>query len=201
VTAVTDGFDVSVVNLLAGVNSPQQLITGIELAYGSGFTTTMKNNLGLTGTDAIKRTINSDGTFSSSSISQSNWDLSKSYFGGGLALCASACGDFDPQGIIGAPKSTGKYDPSEFYGTDNNPVLFGSTSQPVTFHVYASGVTSSTSVASLISGANFVFGDNDCGTVVKVGTGYPVGPVPEPASIFLIGSGLLAVGRKLRIKK
>ncbi len=210
VTTTANGFDVTVVNLLANPGNQGQIITGVELHTNSALTS--GNKTGLTGSQlqsssAIIRDIASDGTFSQSGPGQTNWQLSNSFFGGGLALCAAGCGTWHPDGIIGAADSaTGLYtnaNPSISNGP-HSPEIFGTLAQPVTFHVYASGI-SGVSAANLFDGANFVFGTS--GTQLGGTSGPPPsgpgGSVPEPSSIALLASGFLAavgpIRRKLKL--
>jgi hypothetical protein len=209
VTTTLNGFDVTVVNLIADPGNQGQIITGLEFKLNSSLSSTMKTNLNnsqLQSSSAIVRDISSDGTYVQSGPSQTDWQLSSSFFNGGLALCASGCGTWHPEGVIGDPGTNGLYNNANPSITNNqhSPELYGTVAQPVTFHVYAAGVTTSTSVASLISGANFVFGTS--GTQLTGTPGTPPPPpsnVPEPSSIMLFGSGLLgtigAIRRKFKI--
>lgn len=207
VTTTAGGFDVTMVNLLADPGNIAQVITGLELTLNSSLGSTSKTQLkggALQSSSAIIRSISSTGSYSDTTGS-TNWQFSGSFYSGGLALCAAGCGVWHPEGAIGPPGTNGLYNnanPSITNGP-HTPEIFGTLQHPVTFHVYAAGVTESTVASSLFSGARFVFGTGGESVTAVSGTPPPPpppGPVPEPSSILLLGTGIASVAGVARRK-
>jgi hypothetical protein len=210
------GFDIKVINTTANPGNITQILDAIQFNLKSGVglgTLQLKS----TGTSGIVRTINPDGTYSdmnSTGLGQNeangqiDWGLVS---GSAFKLCAGAYGTtscpLHPEGIIGTPNASNLYsnaNPSITNG-QHTPELFGTLGQPVSFHVYASGVTANTMIANVIDSANFYYGTSGGSDKIQVcvscSGGGGGGSVPEPASIFLLGSGLAGVASRLRKRK
>ncbi len=201
-TAGAGVINISVINLVSDPGAGSQVITGLELSlnHNSSLYSAVHNSTTMT-SNGLAIDVNSDGTYQVlGNVNPTNWVMDNSFFSGGLALCAHDCGGWHPQGIIGAPGSDGLYSgASSISNASHSPELQGIQGQPVTFHIYANGITTNTDLTTLISGANFVFGTE--GTVVSAGPPPPPpGNVPEPGSVMLLGSGLLGLGRMIRRK-
>ena len=207
------GFDINVVNTTANPSSLTQILDAIQFNLKSGVslgTLTLKS----TGTSAILRDVASNGTYvdmastglgQTESNGQIDWGLVS---GSAFKLCAGAYNTsscpMQQEGIIGSPDTNGAYSAAgtPITGSSGSPELYGTLGQPVTFHVYASGVTANTMIANVIDSANFYYGTcggSDKVQVAVVPTGG--GSVPEPASIFLLGSGIAGLATKLRKRK
>jgi|GEM_PF-517203 len=113
---------------------------------------------------------------------------------GGLSLCVICSGGNPPAGpsstIVGGT-GTGNYPTVNGSINGNgphNPFLFGTN----TFTMNIAGVTAGTT----ITGAFIQFG-----TTVSVPTGTPPTNVPEPASMFLLGSGLVGAASMVRKRR
>lgn len=221
VTTTSGGIDIQVVNTEDNPSNIAQIITGLKFALTSAGLADGLGAPGIQSQDGILRTIVTCsssgpgcGTYTDSSYGNfsppvsAGWDTNAStnYYKGGLAICAGGCGTWSPDGIIGdADPTTGLYDnyPTSSLGNGTHPPeVFGSIDQPVTFHLYAAGVTANTTVASLITGASFVFGTS--GEVVTAVQGPtippPPPPIPEPSTLALFLPGAAGLVMKLRRK-
>jgi len=207
----TSGFDIKVVNYQADPESIKQVLSSLQF--------NLKNNvslqgLSLTGASGTIRTLNSDGTYSDKAATGLGTDYTKQIDWGmvsnasSIQLCAggypAGCPSLKPQGIIGPAGSGNTYhgSPSLVVGT-HTPELYGTDAAPVTFHLYSSSVTASTTISNVFSSATFTFGTN-AGNTVNVNIPPPSGgggDVPEPASVALLGSGIVALAGRLRRKK
>ena len=205
------GFDIQVVNYQADPESIKQVLSSLQF--------NLKNNVSLQGLSLSSasgtiRTLNSDGTYSDKAATGLGSDYTKNIDWGmvsnasAIQLCAggypAGCPSLKPQGIIGPSGAGSKYNgsPSLVVGT-HTPELYGTDAAPVTFHLYSSSVTSNTVISNVFSSATFTFGTN-AGNTVNVNIPPPSGgggDVPEPASMALLGSGLVALAGRLRRKK
>jgi hypothetical protein len=123
-----------------------------------------------------------NGTFATGSTVATGWILS-SPSSGSYILDALAAGGAGPEHtILGAPGAGGTYSNANgsIAGNDpHNPFL----NQSATFTLNITGVTASTNVSNVLFSFGTVSGNN-----------VPGGGVPEPLSLSLVGSGLLALG-------
>lgn len=117
-----------------------------------------------------------------------NWIL-QSNVGDGLQLCV-ACGAAGPAHTILYSNYVTTFLDSTIAGSAvNNPFLVG----PVTFDISVAGLPST----AYISTATFIFGTD----VKKMVTIHPPDPIPEPATLLLLGTGIAGVAARLRRKK
>ena len=212
ITSTTNGFDIKAINNTTNPGNITQVLDAIQFNLKSGVSL---SGLALTSASATIRNISSTGTYAdtastsigSNSATQIDWGLVS---GSAFKLCAGAYGTsscpLHPEGIIGAPDASNLYsaaNPSITNGA-HTPELFGTLGKPVTFHVYASGITANTLIANVIDSAQFYYGTSGGSDNIKVcvgcgGTTY--GSTPEPASIFLLGSGVVGLASRLRKRK
>ncbi len=148
-------------------------------------------SLSLTSSTGHEITVNRGGSVTDDGIVNNWWGSSSSshYSISGGTLDVSWLGDSKPKyTILGPPDSSGYYSNanSSITGKTHNPFLNGEVD--LTFS--ANGVTSDTTLS------NPVFYFNTDGNIQVPGS-----PVPEPASLFLVGGVLLVWGLFARGKK
>ncbi len=191
-TTTLDTLTVDVANLFANPSNVTQLLSDLAFELSDGALASAV----LTSSSApTSRTVNLNGTFSDVAGGSTGWLLEANTLNGGLSapglrlcdLCAGAAGPSNT--IIGPSDASNIYAAANNSITGNgphNPFLFGTSSDPVHFVLNVPGVTSSTTVTAV----NFSFGTAEGNNV----PGVPGGTVPEPASMLLIGGGLLSLG-------
>jgi len=208
------GFDIKVVNTTANPANITQILDAIQFNLKNGIslgTTQLKS------ASATIRDIAPNGTYTdtnstslgTNTASQIDWGL---VTGSAFKLCAGAYGTtscpLHPDGIVGPAANNNQYplaNPS-ITNDQHSPELFGTLGKPVTFHVYASSVTASTMIANVIDSAQFYYGTSGGKDNIQVcvncgGGGGGGGNTPEPASIFLLGSGVVGIASRLRKRK
>ena len=180
---VNDGaIIVQLTNLEGNATSIGQEVSGIQITLG-GLSTT--GAVTLTSATGTLININGNGTYYNSSSSITQWSPSAS--GGMLALTTST-NDL----IIGAPDSNNLYSNSDNSISNNDPTI----QNTATFYLTVANATSATTVTNAI----FSFGT---GTSDPWVTGTQ-SQVPEPASLLMFGTALLALaallarGRRMR---
>ena len=165
-------------NLQANPTSVIQAISGFRFTVATGSGT-------LTSSSGDHIDIATNGTFSNLGVSTTDWSLSSSggdYFLNGL-------GPSGPdQTIIGAPNGSGVYSNANGSIAGNNPHN-PFLNQSATFSVTIPGLPANAVITNVV----FQFG-----TGTDSVPGGPGVPVPEPASMFLLGSGLLGVRSFIR---
>jgi len=207
------GFDIKVINTTANPANITQVLDAIQFNLKSGVSI---GSTSLKSASAIIRNIDgttnnytdtASTTLGTNTASQIDWGLVS---GGAFKLCAGAYGGgscpLHPEGIIGPADTNNQYpaaNPS-ITNDQHTPELFGDLGKPVTFHVYASGVTANTMIANVFDSAQFYYGTSGGSDNLKVcvsGCGGGGGMTPEPGSVFLLGTGIAGIASRLRKRK
>lgn len=188
VTTGAGTVTISLTDLLANPTSVGQLISDFDFVLSGGQTTGT-----LASSSGQQITVAGNGTTTLGSTGSTGWGLNNNVAGG---LQLDALGFVGPAGLIlGPPGAGGVYTAANNSIAGNgphNPFL----NQTATFTVNVANVTAATNITS----ATFSFGTT-AGVNVPGIPQLPGGKIPEPASIALLGIGLLAFGASRRNRK
>ena len=192
-TTSTDELFITLTNLQADPTSVVQNLSGLAF--------TLSNTSLLSGTLSSSagslRTIASNGTYADGAASATGWAFS-STGGGGFLLNVLGTATAPAHTIVGPPNGSG------FYASANNSIAGNAPHNPfigefATFTLSIPGVTDATTIAA----ATFSFGTSEGNDVPGVPPNeIPQTEAPEPASLLLIGGGLVLLGsiRRLRTR-
>jgi MYXO-CTERM domain-containing protein len=191
-------LNIAITNTEANATSAGQLISGLSfqlLNAGTSLPATgtlsdaINNNSNGNGTGGAVTVRNNDGSTTTTTATPDRWDLGAG--GGGFYL--TTLSGSKPRYLIMADGADSNANASIY---QHSPSLVGTVDFEITDIV---GLTTST----VLSNVKFYFGTGpettlsgvctaDCGTITTTGATPP--SVPEPFSLMLAGSGLLALG-------
>jgi len=178
ITNADGSIDITLTNLQANPNDVAQLISDLTFTLSNGATSgSLKSSMGQ------EIFVNSNGTLTLAGTVATGWDLN------GLTLDALGSPVGPSHLIIGPPGGGGTYSNANGSIAGNgphNPFL----NETATFVVDVPGVTDTTTIDSAV----FSFGTTSGIDV----TGVPSVPAPEPSSLMLLGTGLLAIVGRVR---
>jgi len=182
ITTLSGSVVVSLSDLLANPTSAGQEVSAIDITFSNAPTSAL-----LSGFSGSLINIGSGGTVTSAGSTITHWGVAKSSSTIILATAGTGSVGGKPIELIIGPGPYTNANPSI---TGRNPQIQGTG----TFTLTALGITSSTTV----TGVTFGFGTTPDfflgGTSGGGGGGGGGGGVPEPASMALLGVGLLGLG-------
>lgn len=177
-TTLANEVQISVTNNQANPTSVIQNLSDLVFTLSTG-----QNSGSILSSSAAERTVNSGGTFTTGPTVSTGWALSTN--GSGLELNVLGTVVGPAHTLIGPPDGTNLYSNANGSIAGNgphNPFLFG----PMLFDLSIPGVTSASDISSVV----FSFGTTDGNDV----PGTPGAPVPEPATLLLVGSSMVGLG-------
>jgi hypothetical protein len=174
-------------NLLNNPTSVAQALSFLFFKVDNGTTAGT-----LTSSSAMSRDVNADGTYQTTGVIATGWNLLGS--GNQMELCDVGCNAAGPSNtLIGGPGINGLYssNPSIVGNQPHNPFLVGNAvfDLAVTGVTYQSKITNVTFGFGTAAGNNVYFGESTMATV------------PEPSAILLLASCIVAVGLISRRKR
>jgi PEP-CTERM motif len=183
VTNADGSIDITLKNLEANPKSVVQAISDLDFTLSNGATTGT-----LASSSGQEITVASNGTFTLGSTVDTGWTLNDNV-GGGLQLNVLGTPTGPAHLIIGPPG------PGNIYSNANGSIAGNGPHNPflnqtAIFVVDVPGVTDATTIETV----TFSFGTTAGNDV----PGTPSVPAPEPSSIVLLGTGLLAVIGQIR---
>jgi hypothetical protein len=179
---------VEVTNTLPNPISRSQTVSGIILVFSDGTTSGT-----ITSSSGNLINIATDGTVTSLGPGSTGWKIEAA--GGGLAICTICVNTgnaFAPPShlLIGAPDGSGVYSAANPSITGNNPGPPDPWLQgTATFNLNLPGLSPGATITNVI----FLFGTDS--------EQVPGVLIPEPSTLALVGTGLLAIGRKLHRRR
>jgi hypothetical protein len=179
---------ITLTNTQVNPTSVVQNLSDLSFTVITGQTTQYTGTL--TSSSGFEWTVYSGGSFSNGSAVATGWALSTVASQLELSLLGTATAP--EHTIIGPPDILGTYSNANASIAGNgphNPFLGG----PVTFNLSVPGATADSTITS----ATFSFGTTAGNNVAGNDSPSP-SPVPEPSALLLMGSGLLALGGRMR---
>ncbi len=178
---------VTLINHQANPISRSQAISGLIIIFSDG---TTSGTISSSSSSLIN--INSDGTITGVGTGSTGWKTEAS--SGGLSICTicpNTGNAFAPPShlLIGPPGSSGVYSAA-------NPSITGGTSTGPPDPWLQTVATFNLNIPGLSQGATVV------GVIFLFGTdSEPIVGIPEPGTMALVGTGLIAIGRQLRRRR